>query len=238
MTTTVDLAAEYLAAFELELTNEYPLVDEFERRMGHAIRPIYLNTAARLLACPLKKNPPNWQHGRILYALARNYMQGQIDVSILDIGTAKGFSALCLLWALRDADIIGKVTSVDVIDPIARVRRNTLAEVNGLKTLAETLAPWPEASSITFKQRTGGDELSDGRSRIHICFIDGKHSGKVVAVEGYLLSQRQMAGDIAVFDDVHVPDVWEAVKTLKTKYELERLQILPNRAYAIGVRRG
>jgi predicted O-methyltransferase YrrM len=231
-------ATDYWQVFKAEKEQAYPVVDAFEQRMGYAVNAQRLLDAARVLACPVKKNPPNWQHGRIIYAAARNYLQGHIDVSILDIGTAKGFSALCLLWALRDADILGSVTSVDVLDPAARVSRNTVAEVDGLKTLAEILAPWPESQSITFKKRTGGDELSDGRSRIHICFIDGKHDEKTVALEGYLLSQRQMVGDLAIFDDVHVEGVWQAVKTLKPKYELERINLLHNRAYAIGVRRG
>jgi predicted O-methyltransferase YrrM len=231
-------AALYEEAFNLELAHEYPLVDAFEQRMGHRIALEKLEAAARVLACPIKKHLPNWQHGRILYALARNYCTGQIDVNMLDIGTAKGFSALCLLWALRDADVIGTVTSVDVLDPQARVKRNTVAEVDGFKTLAEILAPWPEAQAIKFKQRTGGEELSDGRSRIHVCFIDGKHDAKTVAMEGYHLAQRQMVGDLAIFDDVHLDEVWQAVKILKPKYEIERLQILPHRAYAIGVRRG
>lgn len=237
-TAILPTVADYARIFSEEIEQPYPLVDAFEQRMGFAIHPDRLESAAGVLACPLKKHAPNWQHGRVLYALARHYLQGHIDVQLLDIGTAKGFSALCLLWALRDTDILGTVTSVDVLDPLARVRRNTVAEMDGYKTLAETLEPWPEAQAITFKQRTGAEELADGRSRIHVCFVDGKHDGKVVATEGYLLSQRQMVGDVVMFDDVQVPDVWDAVKTLKTKYEIERLQILPHRAYAIGVRRG
>jgi predicted O-methyltransferase YrrM len=228
----------YDAAYAREIVNEYPVVDTFEQRMGYALERNKLERAARVLACPLKTNPPNWQHGRMLYALARNYCQHQIDVSILDIGTAKGFSALCLLWALRDADILGTVTSVDVLDPQARVRRNTVAEVDGYQTLTETLAPWPEAHAIRFKKRTGLEELCDGRSRIHVCFIDGKHDATVVQNEGYMLAQRQMVGDVAVFDDVHIDGVWSAVKNLKPQYEIEKIQILPNRAYALGVRRG
>src|SRR5262245_9408863 len=129
---TVDLETrldEYEAAFRKECDQSYPVVDALEKRYGYAIDRTKLNIAAHVLACPLKKNPPNWQHGRILYALTRHYLQGQIDVSLLDVGTAKGFSALCLLWSLRDTDILGSVTSVDVIDPLARVKRNTVAEI-------------------------------------------------------------------------------------------------------------
>jgi len=228
----------YEAVFQKEREQQYPVVDAFEEKMGFAIDRERLEAAARVLACPLKKNTPNWQHGRVLYAAARKRLQGQIDVAMLDIGTAKGFSALCLLWALRDTDILGTVTSVDVIDPMARVARNTVSEVTGLKTLAETLEPWPESQAIKFKQREGVEELSDGLSRIHVGFIDGKHDGRIVAVEGYLLSLRQQAGDLAIFDDVHFPDIKKEVKKLQAKYDIEWIKILPSREYAVGVRRG
>ena len=61
-----------------------------------------VEAAARVLACPLKANPPNWQHGRVLYAGYRAYLAGlQRRVLLLDIGTAKGFSAAAMsnrLW--------------------------------------------------------------------------------------------------------------------------------------------
>jgi hypothetical protein len=59
-----------------------------------------------------------------------------------------------------------------------------------------------------------------------------------VAEEGKLLARRQSPGDVVVFDDVHLEDVNEAVLSLGKYYELERVQLLPHRAYAIGVRRG
>lgn len=236
----VKSASDYADVFDRERQQTYPVVDAFEARMGYALARERYEPAARVLACPVKRNPPNWQHGRIVYAATRKYLEqsGDGPFTLLDIGTAKGYSALCLLWALGDADPAGMVSSVDVIDPTARAMRNTVAEVDGLKTLAETLAPWPEAQAISFECKTGLQWLSEHRTeRVHVAFIDGKHTGPVVLSEGELLATMQQPGDLAIFDDVHIEDVGSAVRILGKHYDTEVIQVLPKRAYAVGVRR-
>lgn len=229
----------YAYAFAAAREIPYPSVAAFEQRLGYAIDRQQLEEAARVLACPLKANPPHWQHGRVIYAAARAYLQGLTPssaVTVLDIGTAKGFSALCLLWALLDAGVTGQVHSVDVIDPTMRERRNTVAEVDGLLTLAETLAPWPAAQSIAFACTTGLDWLTRSTDRVHIAFVDGKHDGYVVRQEGKVLSRRQQSGDLVIFDDVQIPAVSVAVVSLAEWYQLEYVTAEP-REYAIGRRR-
>lgn len=235
----MDLRQHYLQAFALEQSHDYPVVDAFEAQCGFAIERDRLELAAHVLACPVKKSPPNWQHGRVLYAAARRYcaLARLGDVRVLDVGTAKGFSALCLRWALDDADRGGSVTSVDVIDPASTERRNTIAEVHGPVALRHILAPWPETSRIEFLQSTGIAWLEASIDRVHIAFIDGKHTGSVVRKEGVLLSRRQQPGDLAIFDDVHIPDVSVAVTSLHHEYRLEYLEVLPKRHYAVGIRR-
>jgi predicted O-methyltransferase YrrM len=154
---------------------------------------------------------------------------------MLDIGTAKGFSALCLAWALSDAGIDGRVVTVDVIDPTARIFRNTVADLDGLKTLAELLAPWTDAGRIEAVKSPGIRWLESHQERIHFAFVDGKHSGSVVKQEGQLLAARQTVGDLVVFDDVHLPDVWDSVHGLQDYYT-ERIDVLPARAYGVAVR--
>ena len=231
-------AAMYDAAFQAARAIEYPTVDAFEQRMGYAIDRSRLESAARVLACPLKTNPPHWQHGRVLYAAARNYWGSAWTGAgaCLDIGTAKGFSALVLEWAGRDAGVPCLVRSVDVIDPNATVLRNTVAECDGPKTLAEILSPWPEAAEIGFEQATGVEYLHRWMFRWNIAFIDGKHSGSVVTQEGTLLAQRQEPGDLAIFDDCQIRDVSMAVESLREFYCFDSLTAGP-REYAIGRRR-
>lgn len=236
--------SEYERAFETEREQVYPNIDDWERlTSAFVLERSRLEAAARVLACPVKANPPNWQHGRLLYSLARQYFSCRgfaTPVLLIDIGTAKGFSALCLEWARRDSGVQGLVISVDVIDPKSHARRNTVAECDGgLKTLAEILAPWPEAESITFQHGTGIELLEASADRVHIAFVDGKHSRDVVQREGRLLAARQLTGDVAMFDDVQIPGVAKAVESLSDVYDLNDIEPshLVNRKYVIGIRR-
>ena len=239
MIATDPTAADYARIFEAERQVAYPVVDDWEQRMGYALDRQKLEDAARVLACPFKNKPPNWQHGRVLYAAARKYLAtAPSPVTLVDVGTAKGFSALCLLWALQDAGRDGSVTSVDVLDPHARVRRNTVAELDGYQTLVETLAPWPEAQAMKFLCATGEVALRK-LTRVHVCYLDGKHSFEAVSIEAKLLAERQAPGDLVIFDDVQIDGVARAVASVaKLFYTLEYLEVLPTRRYAIGVRRG
>lgn len=233
-------AEEYQRIFEQEQGRPYPMLDAFEAQMGFALDRQRLDALGRVLSCPLKAADPHWQHGRVLYAAARYYFATRAEsgpVRTLDIGTAKGFSAICVRLAVEDAGLEADAFSVDVMPPAARVRRNTVAEVEGLKTLAEIVEPFPVAQRITFLESTGIDWLRAHPQRVHFAFVDGKHSGSVVRQEGVLLAARQSAGDVVVFDDVHIGDVSAAVTSLHHDYKIDYLQVLPKRAYGLAVRR-
>ena len=230
---------QYAAAFHQERIQTYPVIDAIEARFGYALDREKLEAAARVLACPVKKSPPNWQHGRVLYALSRQYLATigrNTPVVALDIGTAKGFSALCLHWAIWDGDRIGRVHSVDVRDPDGYEPRNTVVEVDEPKNLYEILEPWPESSQISFYKSTGQKWLQEHDVRVRLAFVDGKHSYEAVSWEGALLAERQQAGDLVMFDDVQIDGVARAIRELRA-YEIEYVDVLPNRRYAIGVRR-
>jgi hypothetical protein len=59
-----------------------------------------------------------------------------------------------------------------------------------------------------------------------------------VKLEGQRLAELQQPGDLAMFDDLQIEGVHQAVKSLGGLYQLERVEIGPNRAYAVGYRRG
>lgn len=235
--------AEYEAAFNAERIRVYPVIEAFEQRHGYRLDRDRLEQAARVLACPIKNDKQGrerqvalWQHGRVLYSLARRFCHERLQyLTMLDIGTAKGFSALCLLWALDDAGAEGQVHSVDVLDPRAAVARHTIVEVDGLKTLAEILAPWPEAQRIQFHQSPSIEWLQVYRGRLPFVYVDGKHDVATVRQEIALIRERQQMGDVTVFDDVQIPAVAQEVGKLKG-YEVEYLRPLPTRAYAIARR--
>ena len=232
---------QYDDAFDKENAREYKVVDELETLIGYALPKEFYLPRARILACPVKQNPPNWQHGRVIYSVVRNYLKdldGVDYVTALDIGTAKGYSALCLNKALSDSGVPGQVYSVDVIDPEVRCLRNTVSELDGLKTLEETLRQFPDHTEVMFIQSTGLQWLADHRDRVHVAFVDGKHTGPVVEAEGELLAANQKSGDVAIFDDVHLRGIHSAIYSLRPHYEFEYVVIRPDeRAYAIGYRK-
>ena len=59
----------------------------------------------------IKLSKINIDHGKILYSLLRNYIsKNKINrINILEVGTAKGFSSLCMAKALYDHKIDGNI---------------------------------------------------------------------------------------------------------------------------------
>jgi len=227
---------DYVKVFEAERANRYTSVDAFEERAGYAIERGRLEDAAFWLACPVKKNPPNWQHGRVIYAEARRCVARRSSAYMLDLGTAKGFSALMMAFALRDSGNAGCVVSVDVVDPDARVARNSVAELGGLLTVREFLTPWDGigAELIGLVQRGASDP---DVGRIDFAMIDGRHAFEAVLEDGSYVASHQRAGDIVFFDDLQIDGVRRAVEQLREFYEIEVLQAKPERIYGIGVHR-
>lgn len=227
---------EYDAAFLKERENAYPMLLAIEDSFGFRIDRDRIEKAARTLACPVKVNPPNWQHGRVIYAAARAYLEkAEVPVFMLDIGTAKGFSALCMAWALADSGKAGQILSIDVIDPEAKVARNSVEDLYGLRTVREFVSQWPETHAIEFLQSTGVDWLKRRGARIHFAFVDGKHSFDAVRQESLLIANRQEAGDVMIFDDLQIDGIATAVAQLQG-YDKQFAMAKPERRYAIAIK--
>lgn len=231
---------DYDRAFEKERSQVYPDINATEAVYGFSVDRDRLENAARVLACPVKKNPPCWQHGRVIYSVLRRYIKDNQprEVVGLDIGTAKGFSALCAVWAAQDAGVPVLVHSVDVIDPAARVSRNTVAEVDGLKTLYEIVAPWSESRAIRFQHARADTWLALRRERLNFAFVDGKHTYDAVSAELGYLKLLQQPGDVVICDDVHLAGVRSAVDRFASSYSIKTVHPLVNRAYAILEKKG
>lgn len=233
-------AEQYKRVFDEERTRCYAEVEQIEIDAGYKVDRTRLETAARVLACPVKVNPPNWQHGRVIYALVRGLLEDDPlrPGLLLDIGTAKGFSACVMTWAAQDAGARRRVISVDVIDPLARVARNSVLEADGsLHTVPEFVAPY-QAQPIEF--HGGGslallDTLVAAGERVRFAFVDGKHDYKHVHAEAAMLRKMQSTGDVVLFDDMQIPLVAEAVRAIPG-YLLSHVSVCAKRAYAIGVR--
>jgi predicted O-methyltransferase YrrM len=231
---------DYDVAFAEECKQFYPAIDAFELVCGHGINPIRLRDAARVLACPVKANPPNWQHGRVLYSVARSLLECDPSPGLfLDIGTAKGFSAVVMGWAIEDMRQEHEVHSVDILDPNDLVPRNSVVEVDGnLMSVYDFVAPFIASVPTTFYG--GGSErllsrLLNSGSRIRLAFVDGKHNEAAVTAEIAAIARLQQLGDVIVFDDVQISGVDFAVRRIMG-YHVQRLRANDRRQYAIATK--
>lgn len=206
--------------------------------MGFAVDRERLEAAARVLACPVKRNQPNWQHGRVIYAAARRYLsrRGMETSLFLDVGTAKGFSAVVMAWAIADSGASGYVESFDVVEPTARQRRNSVADLDEpLKTVWELTRPFVLLSP--YFGRCVGPAANESRGdRIHFAFVDGKHTYDAVRRDHDEICVRQHPGDVIIFDDIQIEGVEAAVRDLHF-YDIEYLAAKPDRRYAIATKR-
>jgi predicted O-methyltransferase YrrM len=207
----------YDEIFEKEKLNEYKSIDAFEAATGHRVPRERLEEAARVLACPVKVNPPNWQHGRVIYAAAMVRLRAEVEGIFLDIGTAKGFSACVMTWAIADAQRKMKVVTVDMMDPYDRVKRNSVAELGGYLQLTDFIDPFRD-KNVLMEAHGGGSARwfkHTKDERIAFAFIDGKHTYDAVRAESIAIAEMQTTGDVIVFDDLQIEPVRKAAMQLE-----------------------
>lgn len=231
-------AHAYAAAFEAERAQGYPVMDALEAHFGYGLDRRRMEAAARVLACPLKKNPPNWQHGRLIYAVGRHYLsQGnrwREPQTWVDIGTAKGFSACVMSWVFEDTSVPGDIFSYDIINPYSREPRNSVEDG---KTVREFIEPFAAPGVFMSFHSAEAKRALSPQMRINFAFIDGSHTYDGVRADIELVSSRQRSGDVILFDDMQIPGVRRAVfEAWAERYAIEEIELLPKRRYAIAVR--
>jgi len=232
-TTSLGIKGAYDAAFKAEAMTDYAVMDALEARFGYRVDRERLEAAARVLACPLKKNPPNWQHGRLLYALGRHYLARERGKQTwLDIGTAKGFSACVMSWAMEAEGFPGDIHSYDIIAPCSREPRNSVEDG---RTVHEFTDPFRARDVFLAFGQAASMASFPTDARINFAFVDGSHTQAGVRADIALVTARQCPGDVIVFDDTHVPGVRAAVMET-AGYDFEVIKLLPQRHYAIAVR--
>lgn len=237
---------EYLKLFEEARAQEYEPVRQVEQELGFAVDRIWLDALALHTQIVKKRSQLSYPHGRLLYSVLRRYIEdsGERFITILETGTARGFSALCMAKALDDAGVDGRIITIDVLPHLKPQIWNCIDDHDGRKSRAELLAPWADlARRIVFLQ---GDTLSVapkvGLDRIHFAFLDAQHTQKAVLNEYSVVAPRQKPGDLIFFDDVTpamFPGVVAAVASIEASaaYALRRLTISDQRAYAWGAKR-
>lgn len=225
-------AEEYLALAAGAAAMEYPELERFERETGFALDRDWHDELVLQTLIVKKARTPRPFHGRLIYTLVRRYIAEHDSefVTIVETGTARGCSALCMAKALEDASVPGHVLTIDRLPHLTPIFWNCIADCDGRKrSRRELLARWDDlCRRITFIQGDTLDQLGKiGVSRVNFAFLDAQHTRADVLHEFRRIAPLQQAGDIVLFDDVDAslfPGVVAAVDEIEANapYEIHR----------------
>ena len=231
-------------------TYSFKEVKEFESKMGYSIDKEWLNKLALKTQVVIKKSPLNYAHGRVLYSSLRNYLKISSkklkSLNVVETGTARGFSSLCMAKALFDSEYDGKICTIDIIPHDKKIFWNSISDHQyGKITRGQLLKDWSNLIEryIFFIKGTSKDVLKKHEIlRIHFAFLDANHTFNDVMYEFYKISKSQKSGDIIVFDDYNptdYPGVFKAINLIESNLGYNLLKIInssTNRGYVIATK--
>ena len=196
---------DYLRLWEEVRSKTYPVIDAYEREQGAAIDREWLDDLALRTQVVIKRSDLCYQHGRVLYAALRRYMRDRRHehLNIVETGTARGFSTLCMARALSDAGASGKIVSFDVLPHEDVMYWNCYHDAEGPRTRADLLSDYAKLIEryIVFHQGDTRRLRDTVFPRVHFAFLDSVHTYDHVMAEYAAIQGRQREGDMLVFDD-------------------------------------
>lgn len=235
---------EYLQIFGKAKNKKYSLIDEFEKKTGFAVDESWYQKLALHTQVVVKKSEIVYVHGRLLYSSLRAYLEKTKpeNINIIETGTARGFSALCMAKALNDSNICGKIITFDVLPHNHKMYWNCIDDHEGKKTRSELLQPYKNLTEkyIWFHQGNTKTELSKLQTdRVQFAFLDSAHDYYYLMSEFKNIKDKQQAGDTIFFDD-YTPKMFSGVVKaideicIKYNYTKEIIKVSDARAYVIA----
>lgn len=236
---------EYLNLFNNikdDVSNE---IDQFEKNTGYKIKKLWIDNLALHTQIVKKKSALNYHHGRLLYSALRSYIsknKGQ-TINILETGTARGFSSICMSKALIDSNCYGKIYTIDIVPNNEKIYWNCIDDWEGKKTRLQLLNNWSdEIENVVFLTGDCDNVLKNFYlSRINFAFLDAQHNYLNIKNEFNYVSNRQFKGDIIIFDDVNVdqfPEISKFINELEKKktYKLKVISSSEYRSYCLAIK--
>ena len=157
------------------------------------------------------KQIPNYERGILLYSLIAKYK----PKNVLEIGTAEGYSTLCMAWAMTDYNINGKIFTIDPKPFDVPVERNVTWEDNpkhdtvmlSRRELWNKFADNEWIKKIEVLTGFSGEVLQKNTKlpKMDMGFIDGSHVYEAVIHDFYAFLEVASESFHLLFDD-YVPN--------------------------------
>lgn len=238
----------------LELASEaskiiYPEVDEYETYTGYKINNEWLEKLALHTQVVIKESKLCYAHGRVIYSALSEYLSKLNDeekssVTIVETGTARGFSAICMAKAFEDNNASGKIVTFDLISNEDEMYWNCIDDVDGSNSRLSLLDPWKKLvdNYLIFIEGNTRETLGKfSTGRVNFAFLDGAHTYEDVMYEFNQLKDKQIKGDMIVYDDYSpniFPGIVKAVDHICEQHGYRRYNITSEgeRAYVLATK--
>jgi predicted O-methyltransferase YrrM len=238
----------YMELWEEAKAQKYPEIDAYEKESGHKLKTKWLNDLALHTQIVVKDSNLCYQHGRVLYSALSTYLENtkaNQSITILETGTARGFSATIMASALKDAKRFGKIITFDLLPHTTKMFWNCIDDHEGPKTRQELLSPWKPLidEHVIFIENDSRIGLArTAMGRINFAFLDGAHTYDDVMMEFGTVIKAQEKGDVIIFDDYNeelFPGIVKAVDEgcVKWGYNKVVLRSRDARAYVIATKK-
>lgn len=217
-------------------------IDSIAQTFGTLPPKDFIDDLALTTQVVIKKSKLLYLHGYLLYAALTKYLEthpSDESVTILETGTARGFSALCMAKALDDAGRAGKIITIDVLHAEKSIYWNCINDFDGKQTRIELLAPWHELVEkyLVFLRGSTDIVLNQlGLAHINFAFLDSGHDYHTLRNEIQYVTTHQKTGDVIICDDYtphQFPGVVQAVDELLASghYTGHLFKAVENRGY-------
>ena len=154
----------------------------------------------------------NYERGILLYSLIAKYK----PKNVLEIGTAEGYSALCMAWAMTDYDINGRIFTIDPKPFDVPIKREITLEENPKheSIMLSTRELWNKFANKEWIKKievlTGfSGEILQKKTKefpkMNMGYIDGHHAYEAVIHDFYAFLQTASENFSLLFDDYSYP---------------------------------
>ena len=232
----------YLALFKNTKEKNYNEVLSYEKKKDFIINNEWLANLALITQVTIKKSSLCFAHGRVIYTCLSDYIKKiNKKINIIETGTSKGFSSLCMAKALKDQGRIGTIHTIDILPKDKKIFWNSISDFEGKKNRYELLEKWSDlVDKYIFYYEGFSKKILNKKiklERVHFAFLDGSHTYQDVGYEFKFVAKRQIKNDIIIVDDYNIqyPGLIKAVdKYAKLyNYSLEFINSSKNRTYVI-----
>jgi len=200
--------------------NHSKTIEEINNYFGWIFDKKEMDYIGLKLQISIKASLPMYLHGYVISSALYKYLNNneRDNITILETGTARGFSSLILAKIMNLLNKKGVIHTIDMNSNREKIYNCLLSAHLGRKvSVNECLKEWEPLVNQYIKFHIGDSKklLNNlNLERINFAFLDGAHYYEDVKRELEYVNSRQMKGDIIICDDYtkkQFPEICKAI---------------------------